>query len=122
MKKLLFLAVCFASLSSHAQKRSATTDRFAGLDTLFNRVLKEWNAAGFAVAVVEKNKVVYAKGFGYRDAEKKLPVTPNTLFAIGSVTKSFTSSLIGMLQKEGKVDYDKPAATICLTFIFIMTP
>lgn len=40
--------------------------------------------------------------------EKKLPVTPNTLFAIGSCTKAFTASLIGVLQKEGKVDLDKP--------------
>lgn len=86
-----------------------TTDkRFAGLDTTFNRILKDWKAAGFAVAVVEKNKIVYSKGAGFRDFEKKLPVTPNTLFAIGSCTKAFTASLIGLLEKEDKIEYDKP--------------
>jgi len=78
------------------------------LDTAFNRVLKDWKAAGFAVAVVEKNKIVYSKGAGFRDFEKKIPVTPNTLFAIGSCTKAFTASLIGLLEKDNKLEYDKP--------------
>ena len=82
--------------------------RFAGLDTAFNRVLKDWKAAGFAVAVVEKNKIVYSKGAGFRDFEKKIPVTPNTLFAIGSCTKAFTASLVGLLEKDNKLEYDKP--------------
>ena len=56
---------------------------------------------------MEKNKVVYAKGFGYRDYENKIPVTPNTLFAIGSCTKAFTSSLLGILRNENRVDFDK---------------
>ena len=78
------------------------------MDTAFNRVLKDWKAAGFAVAVVEKNKIVYSKGAGFRDSEKKIPVTPNTLFAIGSCTKAFTASLIGLLEKDNKLEYDKP--------------
>ena len=104
----LLLCTGFAAL---AQKSSTpvTDKRLSGLDAQFEQVLKDWKAAGFAVAVVEKDKLIYAKGFGYRDVEKKLPVTPNTLFAIGSVTKSFTSSLLGLLQKEGKVELDKPA-------------
>ena len=112
MKKiitLLFLGICIFSFAQKKNKNNTyETDRFAGLDTTFAKVLKDWHAAGFAVAVVEKNKVVYAKGFGYRDLEKKLPVTPNTLFAIGSCTKAFTASQIGILQKDGKIDYDKP--------------
>ncbi|MFN8354094.1 MAG: serine hydrolase [Spirosomataceae bacterium] len=108
---LLFLTLLVAHVAL-AQKRKPSTspDRFAGLDTSFARILKDWKAAGFAVAVVEKGKVVYAKGFGYRDYEKKEPVTANTLFAIGSCTKAFTSSLVGLLQKDGKVAYDEPVA------------
>ena len=108
MKKLL-LAVVVLMYAYHSLAQTSTADkRFNGLDTAFARVLKEWKAPGFAVAVIEKNKVVYSKGFGYRDYEKKIPVTPQTLFAIGSCTKAFTSSLIGILQKDGKVDIDKP--------------
>jgi CubicO group peptidase (beta-lactamase class C family) len=106
MKKLFTLALCALALRCAAQQ---TTDpRFKGLDTAFARVLKTWHAAGFAVAVIEKNKVVYAQGFGYRDMNNKLPVTPNTLFAIGSCSKAFTATLIGKLQQDGKVDIDKP--------------
>ena len=104
---LLFFIV-FA-IPSFSQKQKAIADkRFVGLDTAFARVLKDWKAAGFAVAVVEKDKVVYTKGFGYKDVENKVLVTPNTLFAIGSCTKAFTSSLICMLEKDGKLDIDKP--------------
>lgn len=112
MRKLAILVMCIITLPSLAQKKakpSTPIDRFAGLDTAFERVLKDQLAAGFAVAVVEKNKVIYAKGFGYRDYEKKLPVTPNTLFAIGSCTKAFTASLMGLLQKDNKLELDKPA-------------
>jgi CubicO group peptidase (beta-lactamase class C family) len=100
------LSFLFFAHSIHAQK--PTDPRLKGLDTFALRILKEWNAPGVTIAVVEKNKVVYTGGFGYRDYEKKLPVTENTLFAIGSCTKAFTASMIGMLVKEGKVDIDKP--------------
>src|SRR5260221_11127198 len=100
MRKIIYLILCIISITSFAQK-STIDKRFAGLDTAFARVLKDWRAVGFAVAVVEKNKVIYAKGFGYRDFEKKIPVTPNTLFAIGSCTKAFTASFLGILRQEG---------------------
>ncbi|MFI5136898.1 MAG: serine hydrolase [Sphingobacteriales bacterium] len=101
--------LCALSLQSIAQQSTPTEDpRFKGLDTACARVLKTWHAAGFAVAVVEKNTVVYAKGFGCRDIAGKLPVTPNTLFAIGSCSKAFTATLIGKLQHDGKLDIDKP--------------
>lgn len=63
------------------------------------------------MAVVEKNKVVYAKGFGVKNIDNREPVTPHTLFAIGSCTKAFTSSLIGVLAEEGKLSYDEPVRT-----------
>lgn len=90
---------------------NAQKNPFAGLDTTFARVLKEWHGAGFAVAVIEKDSIVYAKGFGYRDWEKKTPVTPHTLFAIGSCTKAFTSALVGLLDHQGLLSIDKPVRT-----------
>ncbi len=105
----LFITILFSlfALSICAQDRS-DDPRFTGLDTAFERIMKDWKAAGFAVAVVEKNKVIYARGFGYKDWEKKAPVTTNTQFAIGSCTKAFTAALIGLLARDGKVDIDKP--------------
>lgn len=108
MRYLLILILCLnCNLSIFGQK-TIPDKRFAGLDTTISRFLKDWHAAGCAVAVVEKDKVIYARGFGYRDWSKKVPVTENTLFAIGSCTKAFTSSLLGMAVKDGKLDLDKP--------------
>ena len=86
MQKFLFLLITVLLVQSIAAQ---TIDkRLAGIDTFINRILSEWKAAGVTVTVVEKNKVIMAKGFGYRDFENKVPVTENTLFAIGSCTKA----------------------------------
>lgn len=103
MKYIISLVLLITTMQVKAQDK-----RLAGLDTFINRVLKEWKAVGVSVTVVEKNKVLLAKGYGYRDLEKKLPVTDETLFAIGSCSKAFTSSLLGILVNEGKLDLDKP--------------
>jgi len=55
--------------------------------------------------------VIYAKGYGFRDVEHKLPVNTDTLFPIGSISKSFTSLAFAMLNDEGKVDWDKSVRT-----------
>lgn len=106
MRKFIYLLLLVNSPALFAQK--PTDKRLAGLDTFVNKVLKDWHSAGVGIAVVEKNKIVYAGGFGYRDYENKLPVTENTQFAIGSCTKAFTSSVIGMAVKDNKLDIDKP--------------
>lgn len=109
MRKIFCTLFCLITITCVGQKQKSAVDkRWAGLDTAFARILKDWHAAGFAVAVVEKDKIIYSKGFGYRNYETRTPVTTNTLFAIGSCTKAFTASLIGMLVKQGKVDIDKP--------------
>lgn len=105
MRKALPFFLLLLAFTATAQN---IDKRFADLDTFVNRVLRDWHAAGCAVAVVEKNKLVYAKGFGYKDYAKKIPATENTQFAIGSCSKAFTASLLGMAEREGKLDLDKP--------------
>ncbi len=104
MKPIIVILFYFSfSITGFGQDK-----RLAGLDTFINRMLKDYKGVGLAIAVVEKNKVVLLKGYGYRDLEKKLPVTEETLFAIGSCTKAFTASLLGMLAQEKKLSLDKP--------------
>ncbi len=117
MKKLTLILLLLTALHAGAQQKNTDT-RFKGLDTAFARILKNWHAAGFAVAVVEKNKVIYARGFGYSDLDKKLPVTPNTLFAIGSCSKAFTAAMIGKLEADKKLDIDKPVGLYLPTLRF----
>ena len=116
MKRVFFVLFLLLSLKSFAQP--PTDPRLKGLDTFALRLLKEWDAPGVTIAVVEKNKVIYIGGFGYRDYEKKLPVTENTLFAIGSCTKAFTAAILGMLEKEGKLSLDKPVRDYLPELVF----
>ncbi len=108
---LLLLTLFIFSQQADAQRKGSkpvADKRLAGLDTALQKLLGDWHAAGFAVVIVEKDKLVYSKGFGYRDWENKKPVTPNTLFAIGSSTKAFTSALVGLLEKQGTLKLDDP--------------
>jgi CubicO group peptidase (beta-lactamase class C family) len=73
-----------------------------------DRVMTDWGVPGMAVGVVKDSEVIYMQGFGYRDVEKQLPVTPRTLFAIGSSTKAFTAMAVGMLVDYAKLDLDMP--------------
>ena len=87
---------------------SAEKAGLEGFDDWVNQSLKDFKVPGAAVAIVQGDKVVLLKGYGLRDMTKQLPVTPQTLFGIGSVTKSFTVTTLGMLVDEGKLDWDKP--------------
>ncbi|MEZ4942055.1 MAG: serine hydrolase [Saprospiraceae bacterium] len=111
MKKMLLPAVLLA-LSSHQLFAQKNTDpRLAGLDTMINRILNEWHAAGCGVAVVEKDKVLFAGGFGFADFEAQKPATANTIFQIGSSSKAFTSALLGLFAEEGQLDFDEKVTT-----------
>jgi CubicO group peptidase (beta-lactamase class C family) len=119
MKNLFALLLVFICATAFSQKKTTAPDtRLTGIDAKLQAVLSDWKVAGFAVAVVEKNKVIYSKGFGYRDYENKKPVTPNTLFAIGSCSKAFTSSLLGMLRNESKVSFDEKPSTYIPSLAF----
>ena len=92
---------------AHAQKLNVS-QKLNGFDKTVEQMLKEWNVPGCGIAIVVKDKVVFAKGYGLRDVEKKLPVTPTTLFPIASNTKLFTATAVGLLVEDGKLDWDKP--------------
>jgi CubicO group peptidase (beta-lactamase class C family) len=82
--------------------------RLEGFDAYMAKTLKDWNAPGVGVGVVVGDQLVFAKGYGYRDYEKKLPYTPGTMSPIASNTKLFTAIAAGMLVQEGKLTWDKP--------------
>lgn len=103
MKHILSLLFSIVILSSAIAQNDK---RLKGLDKELNKILEATKAAGFAVAVVDGDKVIYAKGFGYSDYENKIPADVNTLFAIGSSTKAFTSSILGQLREEDKLSFD----------------
>ena len=104
---LVALAVLGSAPRLMAQAEDVTS-RLQGFDSYMEKTLKDWNAPGVAVGIVVKDKLVFAKGYGYRDYGKKLPFTPTTLCQIASNTKLFTAVAAGMLVEEGKLTWDKP--------------
>lgn len=97
------------SLPVRAQDKSAEiAQKLSGFDAFMEKTLKEWNAPGIGVGIVVNDKLIFAKGYGYRDYEKKLPITANTLFPIASNTKLFTAVAAGFLVEEGKLTWDRP--------------
>jgi len=101
------IIVLVASSAVRAQDADKA-DVFKGFDSWADSVMSDWKVPGMAVAAIHDGEVVWAKGYGYRNVEEKLPVTAETLFAIGSNSKSFTVTLLGMLDDEGLIDWDKP--------------
>jgi CubicO group peptidase (beta-lactamase class C family) len=105
MKKILILALFLCSQApSFGQSKSIS---FKELEAELEKARIALKTPGFALAIVQKDQIVYAKGFGYKDVENQVPVTENTLFAIGSSSKSFTSAILGVLRKDEKIDFDE---------------
>jgi len=80
------------------------------IDHKLQLALEENNIPGMAVALVEGNRIVLAKGYGVRDVENNLKVDKNTLFHIASTHKSLNSMLIATLVDNNVVAWDKPVA------------
>ncbi len=78
--------------------------------------MEEWKVPGLGVAIVEDGEIVLAKGYGWRNVEQELPVTADTLFAIGSNTKSFTATLLAMQVGDGALAWDTPIRDVLPEF------
>src|SRR5215831_6293118 len=79
-----------------------------GLRPWITAEMEKAKLPGMAMAIVQNGKMLCAEVFGLRDVEHNLPVTTQTLFAIGSTSKSFTALAMSILNDEGKLDWDKP--------------
>jgi CubicO group peptidase (beta-lactamase class C family) len=103
---LLFgIVSVFPSLDA---KEPPPREALADIDGVIDKALETFHVPGAAVAVVVGNDVVLSKGYGFRDVEKKLPMTPETQTPIASMTKQFTVAALGTLVRQGKLDWDKP--------------
>lgn len=124
MKELVIFLCAFAQLQasifdwfnplSDKAKRAQTI--LEGFDPIVEKALKDYQIPGVAIGVIVDGHVIYSKGFGFRDLEKKYPVTPDTMFAIGSCTKAFTSFAIATLIDEGLLHWDQRVIDIMPEF------
>ena len=100
------LSILCMVVQAHSQEKP---DRFKEqLEPVINQVMQQARIPGFAIAVVEDQRVVYAAGFGVRKLGEKDPVTARSLFHMASVTKTFVATSIMQLWEQGKIDLDAP--------------
>jgi CubicO group peptidase (beta-lactamase class C family) len=109
MRAIILALLVVSSAAAQAPPRKAELDRFqASLDSLVPALLEELATPGAAVALLRDGKVVLAKGYGWANREKKQAVTRETLFNIGSISKTHAAWGLMRLVQEGRIDLDAP--------------
>jgi CubicO group peptidase (beta-lactamase class C family) len=112
MKKRLLLSVWLLVCSSALQMKAADTNSgphsLPALQTAIESVLKETKTPGAAIAIVTSNKIDWLAGLGKADVAANQPVTPDTLFRLGSVSKVFVAIAALQLQEAGKLQLTDP--------------
>lgn len=104
MKKTLILIILLVLALSATSQRSLNK-KLERLDSYFEQSIQDWEVPGMAVAIVKDDQVVFSKGYGTRNVDTGDPVDGNTLFAIASNSKAFTSAALAMLVDEGKISW-----------------
>lgn len=109
---VLTITAPIAAISTPAQQpvralaETELATKLAAVEKAIDDKRKELGIPGVSLVIVKDDRVIYMKGLGVKDFEKNIPVTPDTLFAIGSATKAFTSLAAMMSVDQGKLSLD----------------
>ena len=105
MKKLIQLFfLLFLTVSLFAQKN--IDKKLKQLDAYYEKAIIDWNVPGMAIAIVKDGEIIFSKGYGTANVDTDAKVDGNTLFAIASNSKSFTSAALAILVDEGKLSWN----------------
>ena len=94
------------SAATAATTKADYSAALAAIEKAIDDKRKELGIPGLSLVIVKDDQIIYLKGLGEKDIEKKLPVTPDTRFAIGSASKAFTGMLAVMSADDGKLSLD----------------
>jgi CubicO group peptidase (beta-lactamase class C family) len=111
MRTLLGLALitsCFA-VSCSQDSDVVIDDRFSEVRELIIDQVTNGRVPSITVAVAEDGEIIWEEAFGWSDVENGVRATPNTMYRLGSITKTITATGLMLLVEEGKIDLDKPA-------------
>lgn len=102
-KLILLFALAVFAAGATGQERDA---KLSVIDAYARRVMADHNGVGMAIAIVKDGRVISAKGYGTRELRKDALVDENTVFAIASNTKAFTTASLAILVDEKKIAWD----------------
>jgi D-alanyl-D-alanine carboxypeptidase len=108
------LGLAFILLATSAQAQIPVTPPkdfdLSAIDAYITSYIREKGLVGLSVAIMQDGEITFAKGYGQRSLEPSLPVEPETSFAVGSITKQFTSACILLLAEDGKLTVRDPVS------------
>jgi CubicO group peptidase (beta-lactamase class C family) len=83
-------------------------DQFDPVRTLIDETIRKYNLASVAIAAAKDREIVWEEVFGWADREKQILATPHSIYALASISKSFTATGLMVLVERGLVDLDRP--------------
>ncbi|MGI9056765.1 MAG: serine hydrolase domain-containing protein, partial [Pyrinomonadaceae bacterium] len=96
-----------AQTATQTQASADLENRLAKIEEKIEARRKELGIPGMSLAIVKDGNVILSKGYGYKSFEKKVPVTADSQFAIGSASKAFTALSVLMSADEGKLSLEE---------------
>jgi len=102
-------AVCGSDLS--VKRPDGRVIATSEIDATVTRLIEAAHVTGAAIAVFHDGKIAYLKVYGYRDTEKRLPLTPNSVMTAASLSKSAFATVVMRLVQDQVLDLDKPIHT-----------
>jgi len=106
----LILAVCGCTGGSDTPPEPYA-NTIAQMTTYIENSMAQSNVTGLSIALVDGQNVVWSRGFGYADKEANVPAAADTIYEIGSLSKTFAATAIMRLVEEGRMDIDQPLTT-----------
>jgi len=104
LKSIILLSFCFLiSYSGTAQINKISDELKAKIDSTYTSLLKKNKVTGTSIAIVDNGEIVYATGYGFSDLENEKKADANTIYGIGSMTKTFTALSVMQLQEQEKL-------------------
>lgn len=107
---VFFVLAAFAWVRAGEPNPRPTSLDLKAIDTYLEREVKDNDYPGLALAILNSGKVIFSKGYGTREWGKDKPVTADTVFAVGSVSKQFACAAILLLAEDGKLSIDDTVA------------
>jgi CubicO group peptidase (beta-lactamase class C family) len=112
MKKNLLIVIACCSITAARASQPDSLITFRQLTDSIQSLMRQDHIVGLMLGMATKDRVLFAGGFGYADKEAQQPVTANTLFRMGSITKMFVSMGIMQLVNEGKLSLQTPLKSL----------
>lgn len=108
---VLAVVIATCGLTSRDVRAADYAAAILNLEAAVRYEVEQKAIPGFSISLVDGDTIVWAKGFGFQDADRQIPATADTVYRVGSVSKLFTDIAVMRLVEAGRLDLDEPVQT-----------